>query len=144
MKLETVLAAKGPSVFTIAPEAPLLQAVETLAKNNVGAVIVLDGRTPVGILSERDIVRELMANGGHLPAKDVRSLMTASIRTGRLEDDVNAVLATMTAGHFRHLPIVEDGQLLGLVTTADLVKAQLDRLEGAVETLQVQLMSADE
>ncbi len=142
MKLETVLAAKGPAVFTIAPEASLLQAVETLAANNVGAVIVVDGSgRPVGVLSERDIVRELTRNGGTLPSQDVATLMTKSIRTGSLQDEVNAVLVTMTAGHFRHLPVVEDGQLLGVVTTADLVKAQLDQLEGAVETLQLQLMS---
>ncbi len=86
-------------------------------------------------------MRELTRNGGTLPSQDVATLMTKSVRTGSLQDEVNAVLVTMTAGHFRHLPVVEDGQLLGVVTTADLVKAQLDQLEGAVETLQLQLMS---
>lgn len=144
MKLGTVLAAKGPAVFTIAPEATLLQAVDMLATNNVGALIVVDReRRPIGILSERDIVRALTANGGSLPAGRVDSLMTNKVLTGGLGDEVNAVLATMTKGHFRHLPVVEDGELLGLVTTGDLVHAQLDHLEGRVETLQDQLMSAE-
>ena len=70
----------------------------------------------------------------------VSELMTTGMLTATLDDDVAAVLNTMTARHFRHLPVVEDGQLLGMVTLADLVRAQLDHLEGAVETLTIQLM----
>ncbi len=140
MKIESVIAAKGPAVFTVGPAELVRNAVEILAKNNIGAVIVVDNkRMPVGILSERDIVRELPRRAGLLDLP-VSELMTTGMLTATLDDDVAAVLNTMTARHFRHLPVVEDGQLLGMVTLADLVRAQLDHLEGAVETLTIQLM----
>ena len=140
MKIESVIAAKGPAVFTVGPAELVRNAVEILAKNNIGAVIVVDNkRMPIGILSERDIVRELPRRAGLLDLP-VSELMTTGMLTATLDDDVAAVLNTMTARHFRHLPVVEDGQLLGMVTLADLVRAQLDHLEGAVETLTIQLM----
>ena len=140
MKIESVIAAKGPAVFTVGPAELVRNAVEILAKNNIGALIVIDyKRMPVGILSERDIVRELPRRAGLLDLP-VSELMTTGMLTATLDDDVAAVLNTMTARHFRHLPVVEDGQLLGMVTLADLVRAQLDHLEGAVETLTIQLM----
>ena len=140
MKIESVIAAKGPAVFTVGPAELVRNAVEILAKNNIGALFVVDNkRMPVGILSERDIVRELPRRAGLLDLP-VSELMTTGMLTATLDDDVAAVLNTMTARHFRHLPVVEDGQLLGMVTLADLVRAQLDHLEGAVETLTIQLM----
>ena len=140
MKIESVIAAKGPAVFTVGPAELVRNAVEILAKNNIGALIVVDNkRMPVGILSERDIVRELPRRAGLLDLP-VSELMTTGMLTATLDDDVASVLNTMTARHFRHLPVVEDGQLLGMVTLADLVRAQLDHLEGAVETLTIQLM----
>ena len=140
MKVESVLASKGPSVFTVAPSETIRNAAVILAKNNIGALIVLDGDgVPVGIMSERDIVRELPGGPGLLD-RTVAELMTTGILTGTPQDDVHALLRTMTARHFRHLPIVESGQLLGMVTLGDLVHAQLSELEGEVETLTIQLM----
>lgn len=140
MKVESVLATKGPSVFTIGPSETIGHAAEMLAQNNIGALIVLDGGgAPVGIISERDIVRELTRQPGLLDGT-VAGLMTTGILTGTPQDDVEAVLRTMIERHFRHLPIVESGQLLGIVTLGDLVRAQLNELEGEVETLTIQLM----
>lgn len=141
MKIESVLAAKGPAVFTVDPLATVRNAAEILAGNNIGAVIVLDaGGSPVGILSERDIVREISRNTGVLDAT-VGETMTTGILTGNPGDDVEPLLRTMTDRHFRHLPIVEHGKLIGMVTLGDLVRVQLNMLEGEVETLTIQLMN---
>lgn len=140
--MSVVLAGKGPAVFTIGPDQGVREAIQTLAANNIGALIVLDDRRfPTGILSERDIIRECARRDDTLH-RSVGEIMTPEVTCGSPEDDVDAVLKTMTTGHFRHLPIVEDGQLVGMVTVGDLVKARMDQLEGAVETLQTQIMDS--
>ena len=142
MKLESVLAAKGPKVFTIGPTATVRDAVAILIENNIGAVIVVDAeRRPLGIISERDILREFTRTADIL-GRQVDEVMTADVVTGTPADDVQAVLATMTARNFRHLPVVDDGYLAGMISIRDLVKAQLDEYQGEVETLQTQLMSS--
>jgi CBS domain-containing protein len=141
MKMATVLATKGPGVFTTTAAALVTDAVRQLAANNIGALIVLDAHgLPEGILSERDLVRAL-AEGGALGGV-VGDLMTSPITVGGPNDDVESVLRTMTARHFRHLPIVEDGRLAGMVTIADLVHAQLNEALGAVHTLETQIMGS--
>ena len=143
MKLRDVLASKGTRVFTIARTASIQEAIGELAAANIGALIVVDdaGGGPVGILSERDVIRRMAA------ATEVRSalvgdLMSSPIVTGTPEDDADSVLHTMTARRFRHLPVVEDGELVGMVTIGDLVKAQLTEFRGAVETLETRLMDS--
>jgi CBS domain-containing protein len=142
MKLETVLATKGSRVFTASPATTIRQAMTELAANNIGALIVLgeDGQ-PVGILSERDLIRELSKDDGVLGGV-VADYMTSPIVTGLVSDDAEAVLRTMTVKRFRHLPVVEDGKLVGMVTLGDLVKAQLAAAKGTVETLEVQLLQS--
>lgn len=142
MKLAAVLAAKGTKVFTIGQAASVQDAIKSLADANIGALIVVDGDGgPVGILSERDVIRR-MANASEVRSAKVGDLMTSPIVSGTPEDDADAVLRTMTARRFRHLPIVEDGQLVGMITIGDLVKAQLTEFRGAVETLETRLMES--
>ncbi len=141
MKMESVLAAKGPRVFVIDPAAAITEALALLAEHNIGALIVVDGRKlPVGILSERDIIRRLAADPSST-AKCVEDLMTHDVLTGTPADDIEAVLQLMTSRHFRHLPIIDEGLLVGMVTIGDLVKAQLNDYRGAVDTLETQLMT---
>ncbi|MCC7365987.1 MAG: CBS domain-containing protein [Dehalococcoidia bacterium] len=141
MKLSTVLAQKGGAVATIGMDQPVSEAVQELARRDIGALVVLDGSSlPCGMLSERDIVRETALTGDVL-GQAVSAVMTADVVCGTPDDDVDAILHTMTARHFRHLPVVEDGRLVGIVTIGDLVKAQLTEKAGQVETLQVQLTS---
>ena len=110
MKLESVLATKGPRVVTIAGEAPVRAAVALLVANNIGALVVVDsGRRPQGILSERDIIRESARNDG-LYDRPTAEVMTRTVVYGSLGDDVDAVLHAMTTRHFRHLPILDDGR----------------------------------
>ncbi|WP_322795135.1 CBS domain-containing protein [Tepidiforma sp.] len=139
MKLAAVLATKGTRVATIPANVSVAEAVATLAARNIGALVVTgpDGAV-AGIISERDIIRALAA-GQPLRALAVAEVMTSPVVCGALEDDIEPVLATMTARHFRHLPVVDGGQLVGLVTTGDLAQALLQSLAGRVETLELRL-----
>jgi CBS domain-containing protein len=142
MKLAAVLAAKGSRVFTIEPAAEISVAIARLADNNIGALIVVDDAgAPVGILSERDIIRAF-ARGGEVLGANVADLMTSPVISGTSNDDLDGVLRTMTARRFRHLPVVDGGVLVGMVTIGDLVKAQLSAFRGAVETLESRLLEA--
>lgn len=142
MKLSTVLAAKGSRVFTITPESPIREAVAVLAANNIGALIVVDSNgAPTGIISERDIIRRLSASRSVLDST-VGDLMSSPIVSGTSNDDLESVLRTMTTRRFRHLPVVDDGVLVGMVTIGDLVKAQLNEFRGAVATLETRLMES--
>ena len=142
MKLSAVLAAKGSRVYTTRPSTSIQDAIKALADANIGALIVLDANgTPMGILSERDIIRR-MAAATEVRSAKVGDLMSSPIVTGHPDDDADSVLHTMTAKRFRHLPVVENGQLVGMITIGDLVKAELLEFRGAVETLESRLMEA--
>ncbi len=143
MKLRDVLASKGTRVFTIIHTASIQQAIGELAAANIGALIVVEvsGGEPVGILSERDVIRR-MAAATEVRSAVVGDLMSSPIVTGTPEDDADSVLHTMTTRRFRHLPVVEDGELVGMVTIGDLVKAQLNEFRGTVETLETRLMES--
>ncbi|MGE3076842.1 MAG: CBS domain-containing protein [Dehalococcoidia bacterium] len=142
MKLSAVLAAKGNRVFTIAPEASITDAVALLAEHNIGALIVTNpGGLPVGILSERDIIRRTARGAGVLTER-VSDLMSSPVTSGTSNDDLDSVLRTMTTNRFRHLPVVDDGELVGMVTIGDLVKSQLTEFRGAVDTLETRLMNS--
>ncbi|MBE7517628.1 MAG: CBS domain-containing protein [Thermoflexaceae bacterium] len=142
MKLESVLAAKGPQVFTTPASASIGTAIAALARNNIGALIVVDeAGIPFGILSERDIIRHFAAADDPEKAT-VGDWMASPVMVASPADDAEAVLRTMTSRRFRHMPVVESGRLVGMVTIGDLVKAQLNEYRGAVETLETQLMDA--
>ena len=140
MKLENVLAVKGPRIETCALTDTVRDVIAHLKAANVGALVVVDGGRPVGIISERDIARAVDGES-NVPSLPVQSLMTREVVFGAPGDDVAAVLDTMTANHFRHLPVVLDGELVGIVTTGDLVRAELDTLRGHVVTLEDQVMA---
>lgn len=139
MKIKTILATKGSKVITIRADATLKEAVEILAQNNIGAMVVVDETgKPVGILSERDIVREAARNEKAF-AQPVSAAMTKDVIAGSPQDDLKSALKTMTEKRFRHLPIMDRGKLAGIVSIGDMVKAQIDEYEGEIETLQTQL-----
>jgi len=140
--MESVLAAKGPNVVTIAPDATIREAVAALVEHNIGALVVInDQRLPLGIISERDIIRETFTNTSIMDTP-VNAVMTRDVVCGSPTDDVEAVLQTMTSQRFRHVPMVEDGNLVGIVSIGDLVKAQLQDYLGSIDTLQTQLMNS--
>jgi len=140
MKLAAVLSAKGSKTFTTIATLKVRDAVAELAANNIGALIVVDERGyPEGIISERDIIRRLATDPGVLDLA-IADVMTSPVLCGSPADDTGAVLRMMTANHFRHLPVVDGGSLVGTVTVADLVKAEVTDLKGAVETMETLLL----
>ena len=130
MTVKAILSQKGYDVATIEPTATLSAAVKQLAQRRIGALVVTGAdRRVVGIVSERDIVHELAAHGAaslDLPLTDV---MTREVVTCRISDTVTSVMERMTAGKFRHLPVVEQGRLAGIVSIGDVVKHRLEDME---------------
>jgi len=111
-----------------------------LTRHNIGALVVTDqANRPVGIISERDIVRNLLKHSD-LFTRPIQSIMTTSLITGVPQDDLKAVANTMTDKRIRHLPVVEQGILVGIVSIGDVVKAQRDQYQGEVDTLQTQIL----
>ena len=127
MIVETILKAKGRAVHTIAPTATVAEAVRRLSDLRIGALVVSgDSRTIVGILSERDVVQGLAEHGASLMGRAVAELMTRSVITCGPDDVDSTVLAIMTEHRMRHVPVVVDGDLYGVVSIGDVVKARLD------------------
>lgn len=143
MKVSTILATKGNKLVTIAPQQPVEEAVALFTKHNIGAVIVLnDAGDLVGILSERDVVRQLN-HQDDLLSQPVQSMMTAKVITCLPQDDLMSVANVMTERRFRHLPVVEKGTLLGMISIGDVLKAQRDYYHGQIDTLETQILATD-
>jgi len=139
MQISTILAKKGSTVYTVTPEQTVREAVALLVDKRIGAVVVVDatGR-PVGIVSERDVVRELAKNENVLN-EPVSRVMTIDVIIARPNDETKAVSQTMTVKRFRHLPVMDHHELIGIISIGDVVKAQLDEYEGEIETLQTRV-----
>lgn len=143
MKVQRILATKIKGVITITPERTVKDAAALLAQHHIGALLVLnDNQQLVGILSERDIIREA-AHNDQVLSQAVAQVMTPEVVTGTPEDDIYSIAHVMTERRFRHLPIVEEGQLIGMISIGDIMKAQRDAYRGEVNTLEMQLL-ADE
>jgi CBS domain-containing protein len=128
MKLRDILQTKGSVVHTIAPSATLQDVANVLVEHNCGSLVVLDDGKLCGIITERDILRAAAAS--HVPLADfsVRDHMTVKLVTGSLDEDLGEVMGQMTDNRIRHLPILEKGTLVGIISIGDVVKAQHDRL----------------
>ena len=142
MNIANILARKGSMAVTVRPEQSIRDALALLERHNIGALVAVEDERPVGILSERDIVREAARNEAFF-ARMVADLMTRDVITGQPHDDLHSVAHTMTERRIRHLPVVDQGRLIGMVSIGDVVKAQRDHYQGEVDTLQTQLL-ADE
>ncbi len=139
MQISTILATKGSTVFTVTPNQTVREAVALLVDKRIGAVVVVDdtGR-PIGIVSERDVVRELAKNENVLN-EPIGRIMTSDVIIARPGDDLKAVSKTMTVRRFRHLPVMDHHEMVGIVSIGDVVKAQLEEYEGELETLQTRV-----
>ena len=137
MKVREILGAKGTEVPTIRPDSNVSTAANLLKLNGIGALVVSgDGTRVDGILSERDIVRALVDYGRDLMDLSVSELMTKSVRTCHLGSDVTEVMGEMTRSRIRHLPVVDDGELRGIISIGDVVKNRLDELETETNVLR--------
>jgi CBS domain-containing protein len=133
MKLRDILNVKGKHVQTVCPHATLEEAIQELVSHNVGSLLVCErdlnaGEQLVGIVTERDIVRFWASGKGALANYQVSDIMTTRLIVGSPEDAAETAMSQMTAHRIRHLPILSEGRLVGLVSIGDLVKSRLDEL----------------
>lgn len=142
MQVQQILRSKGTDgVYTVKPGTTVADAAKILAEKRIGTVVISsDGVKAEGILSERDIVRELAKRGGACLEAMVDEYMTSDLITCTLSDRADDVLAKMTEGRFRHMPVVEDGNMVGLVTIGDVVKARLSELAMEKNALEGMIM----
>jgi CBS domain-containing protein len=140
MNIASILATKGDKVVTIRPDQSIREALGVLSQHNIGALVVVDAAMhPVGILSERDIVRAAAKDEQVFPVL-VGQLMTRDLVLGTPGDDLGAVGQTMVQRRIRHLPVVQEERLVGIVSIGDVMKAQRDQYLGEVDTLQTIVM----
>ena len=143
MNVETILRNKGSWVATIRPDATIAEAVETLNRERIGAIVVSeDGESVDGILSERDIVIALADSGAELLSRGIDEIMTRQVVTCGPDDTVEALMAEMTNRRIRHFPVVAGGRLCGIVSIGDLVKNRLDEVEFEANSLRSFIASA--
>lgn len=142
MLVQQLLKAKGDDgVVTVLPSCPVSEAAATLSARRIGAVVISeDGKVPLGILSERDIVRELGRRGPGCLADTVDKIMTPNPVSCSRDQSAGEVLVMMTEGRFRHLPVIEAGEMIGLISIGDAVKARLQELASVNEALEGMIM----
>ena len=143
MFVSDILAQKGGRVIAIKPDATLTEAVTTLATRRIGSVLVLDAEGNIaGIISERDVVRALSGQGAAAMSLRAAEVMTTDVVVCDPDDSIDQVMATMTAGRFRHLPVVRRGELYGLVSIGDVVKARLEDVHHEAEALKAYIVAS--
>jgi CBS domain-containing protein len=143
MFVSDILVQKGARVFTVAPEASLADAVDMLATRRIGSVLVVDaGGNIAGIISERDVVRAVSNQGAAAMSLRVAEAMTTEVVVCDPDDSIDQVMAVMTSGRFRHLPVVRHGELYGLVSIGDVVKARLEDARHEAEALKAYIVAS--
>lgn len=134
--IASILKHKGYEVATVDPDTRMSNVVNTLSERRIGAVLVMDqGDQMLGIVSERDIVRGLAANGARALEMTAGQLMTRTVQVVHSDTTVAEAMHLMTAGRFRHLPVMDHDTLIGLISIGDVVKARIMQQDTAVESL---------
>jgi CBS domain-containing protein len=136
MRIADVLRGKGGAVVTIDPDATVTELLDGLADHNIGAMVVVGPDGIKGIVSERDVVRQLHANGASVLSRPVSQIMTSVVSTCSKSDTVDSLTLLMTENRVRHVPVVEGGELIGIVSIGDVVKTRMQELESEHEQLQ--------
>ena len=135
-KLKLLLDDKGSSVWSVHPDDTVLDAIKLLAQKDIGALIVIENDKPVGIFTERDYARKVYLRGKSSLDTAVREIMVSPVICVSPDQSVNECLALMTEKRFRHLPVVIDGRLVGMVSIGDLVKSVIDDQKFEIEQLE--------
>lgn len=136
MRVHDVLRRKGVEVVTVRPEATVRELLDTLAEHRIGAVVVsIDGRTVDGIVSERDVVRRLHDRGPEILDAAITDIMTAEVSTVGPDEHLEHLMGLMTNNRFRHVPVVVDGALAGIISIGDVVKHRMDELQAERDQL---------
>jgi CBS domain-containing protein len=143
MTVAHILSTKGPEVVTIQPHRTLAEAAQVLAERRIGSVLVTGAdRAILGILSERDIVRVIAKEGAGALNEAVSRFMTTRVVTCTPKADINEIMETMTTGKFRHVPILDEGRLAGIVSIGDVVKHRLHEIESEHQALREYIATA--
>jgi CBS domain-containing protein len=143
MIVKSILSAKGGNVLSIEPTATLETAVRTLAEHRIGALLVLGtDRRVIGILSERDIVRVLAERGAGVLSQPLSQIMTRKVVTCTPSDTIGVIMERMTAGKFRHVPVIEQEQVIGIISIGDVVKYRLQEMEHEQAALRDYIQTA--
>jgi CBS domain-containing protein len=142
MTVRAILDTKGHQIESIEPEAKLAAAIKILAERKIGAVLVMSKGRIEGILSERDIVRVLGERGAGVLDEPVNAVMTRKVISCRQTDTVAGIMEMMTLGKFRHLPVVEDGAVVGLISIGDIVKWRVREYELEQEAMREYIKTA--
>ena len=130
-----LLEGKGRTVFSIEPDASVYSALERMSEHNIGALPVLDGEKLVGLVSERDYARKVILQGHNSREMRVRDIMSHHVTCAGPGDDVQHCMAIMTEKHIRHLPVVHEGKVIGLVSIGDLVKSIIDEQQFVIDQM---------
>lgn len=136
MTASHILRTKGSTLHTLSANASLAEAAARLARHDVGALLVMEGDALTGILSERDVVRALAKDGALVLARPVRSEMTADVETCSPDTSVRALMARMTVRRIRHLPVLDAGRVVGIVSIGDVVNHRVREIEAEAAVLQ--------
>jgi CBS domain-containing protein len=142
MTVRAILDTKGHQIESVEPDARLSAAIKTLAERKIGAVLVMSQGRVEGILSERDIVRVLGERGAAALDEPVSAVMTRKVVSCKQADTVAAIMEMMTSGKFRHLPVVEDDRVVGLISIGDIVKWRVGEYEAEQEALREYIKTA--
>ena len=142
MTIAAILKGKGGEVVSLTPDASVADAVALLAARRIGALPVMEGEAVVGIFSERDIIHCLQADGAAALDRRVEEVMTAPVQIIAPDEPVIGALSLMTRRRIRHLPVVDEGRMVGFVSIGDLVKYRIDRIEADAAAMRDYIQSA--
>ena len=134
--IRDILEAKGHEVYTISPDATVYEALSLMAEKNVGALVILEGETLEGLISERDYARKVILKGKFSKDTPVHEIMSREPVTVTMDDDLEHCMELMTDKRVRHLPVVEEGRLIGIISIGDVVKGIIDHKEFIIQQLE--------
>jgi CBS domain-containing protein len=134
--VRTLLEGKGRAIYSVEPQAAVLDAIRLMAEHRVGALAVMRGATLEGIVSERDYARKVILRGRSSADTPVRDIMSSPVLTISLDTSVQACMQLMTDRHVRHLPVVDGGRVIGMISIGDLVKALIAEQKAQIEQLE--------
>ena len=136
LRINDVIKTKGNDVWSVGPKNTVFEALEIMAEKNVGALVVLDGDRLAGIFSERDYARKVVLKGRHAQDVKIEELMTTEVYSITLGETVEECMAVMTAAHCRHMPVIEKGKLVGIVSIGDIVDATIKEHKVKIRDLE--------
>ena len=136
MLVRDILKSKGTAIYSIRPDNTVLEAIAKMDELDIGALLVMDGQKLKGILSERDYRSKVILKGRHSKNTDVSEIMTANVYTVTPNDSVSRCMAIMTEKKIRHLPVIEDDEILGVVSIGDLVKSIISKQKNEISNLR--------